>query len=105
MEKPISWGYCPFSRDGARCVHDMKQNKCEFYDCFSERCAIRSVSDLVNNYDVEYAPIMWTYDPDGKKLEPADETPNLYIGAAFNLGAIPPLLERIAKALEAIADK
>ena len=97
---------CPFN-PARKCYHDFHKNSCEMYDHRMNGCVLRSLTDMVGDYDGMVTPAAYSYDATEQKLAhiEAEAESNIFTCIAFNAGTIPPLLERIAKALEAIADK
>ena len=103
--------YCPL-RSG-RCNGD-----CELFGAGQAGCALKTLalhtSYMAHVNDPEGDGEDWEPNPnlcwynaeeDGLVLDEAKVGDDYFYITAFNIGAIPPLLERIAKALEAIADK
>ena len=97
---------CPF-KQGIKCYHDIHKNNCEMFDYRTSGCALRSVVDSIGEYDgaCEYVPSTYMYDDEKIKYIDVSADPNFFACLVWNVSTIPPLLERITKALEKIANK
>ena len=100
--------YCPFG-NGGLCVEN-----CKFYDKGYRDCKLQmadfvgSMGHLNGDDELDWEPNInrcW-YETETNTLyvDDAGVTDTYFYLMAFNVGTIPPLLERIAKALEKIAD-
>ena len=99
--------YCPFG-DGGVCVEN-----CKLYDKRYRNCMLQIADSTLNMGhfngadDEDWSPNVnrcW-YEVETNTLyvDDADVLDSYFSLMAFNVGTIPPLLERIAKALEKIA--
>jgi hypothetical protein len=101
MDKRVTYTDCPFT--GERC-YQSEDNNCEFFNRREYECALRTVASKVTYFDADFKPETWYYNADEKKLEEGLDSDNALAHVMFNIGSIPPLLERIAKALEKMAE-
>ena len=100
MEKRVTYTDCPFTNE--RC-HQSDDNNCEFFCHRTYECALHTIASNINYFDIDCNPETWFYNSDEKKLEEGLDSDNALTHVMCNIGTIPPLLERIAKALEKIA--